>query len=430
MTFSIARDDLRPYRPGTDGPWNEETASHLVRRAAFGSPPAAVRGALDAGPEAAAATLLGACEDTDDLRLLSGVTRRLDDIGAVQAWWLYRMLHSPAPALEKLALFWHGHFATSQRKVDRARLMMRQIELFHRLGPGPFDDLLLAVARDPAMVVWLDGNSNRRGEPNENFARELMELFSLGIGNYTEKDIQEAARAFTGWHERESEFWFNARAHDDGVKRIFGREGAFGGDDTVRLCAESPACARFIARKLCRFYVHPEPAPETVELLAELYTSCGRDARRFLTALWSSRAFYRREARRALVSSPVEFAVGSIASLGARVNARELARAIALMGQDLLRPPSVKGWDGGSAWINSTTLLARYRFSAEVGEEGELDIEAPWSEIEALGAAGVIRRFFPEGLDPEVEGDLLRAADGDVRLAVVGALELPEYQFI
>lgn len=430
--LELSATDLERFRPGTDGDWDRSAASHLARRAAFGAPPGLVERLLASGPERGAQLLLEPAENDDGVRLLTDVTERLNDLGAVRAWWLWRMLFSPSPAVEKLALFWHGHFATSNRKVERPRLLMGQVRLFQRHGSGAFGDLLLEVARDPAMVIWLDGNSNRRGEPNENFARELMELFSLGLGNYTEEDIREIARCFTGWHERHGEFYFNSGAHDDGTKSIFGREGPFGGEDAVRLCAERRACARFIAGKLFRFYVHPHPSERTLDLLADRYEVAGRATGPFLADLWSSRAFYREDVRGAIVASPVDFAVGSLATLDARIDTKKLAEAIGLMGQELLEPPSVKGWDGGDAWLDSTTLLARYRFAVEVTGDGggALDARVPWEALEAAGPDGVIARLFPDGLATGVHSDLVEAAAGDIRLLVAGGLELPEYQYI
>ena len=431
MTIDARPSDLEAFRPETDGPWDPRQAAHLCRRAAFGSPPELVDRLVREGhPVAAMSTLFDSTEDDDALDLLGDVTARGRNFESVQGWWVYRMLFSRAPAREKLSLFWHDHFATSQRKVRNPRLMMGQVELFLRLGAGVFDDLLLAVARDPAMVLWLDGNTNRRGKPNENFARELMELFSLGIGHYTEQDIQEAARAFTGWHEREEEFWFHRRSHDSGPKTVFG-ETIESGEDVVKLCASRPAGARFIASKLFRAYVHPEPSSGLEALLGETFERDGRRVDTFLRRLLASRLFYRDDVRRSIVASPAEFAIGALATLGARANTTEVAESMAGMGQDLLRPPSVKGWDGGLAWINSTTLLARYRYAMEIAAGyGSLDAVVPWEEIESGGTEGVIARFFPESLPPTVTRPLFEAADGDVRAFVGGCLQLPESQYV
>ena len=226
-----ARERLEPFRPGKDGPWDYSAAAHLARRLTFGSPRKLVREILEGGPRAAPAALLADRDETPEMKAVADSQRRIGSTEAIQTWWAHRMLRGNSPARDKLALFWHDHFATSDTKVRDARLMMDQVQLFIRRGPGSFHALLKAMAKDPAMLIWLDGNSNRRGEPNENFARELMELFSLGVGNYTEEDIKEAARAFTGWHVKNRKFWFNQRAHDTGSKTIFGMTGNLDGND-------------------------------------------------------------------------------------------------------------------------------------------------------------------------------------------------------
>ena len=282
------------------------------------------------------------------------------------------MLLGSSPAIEKLALFWHGHFATSARKVDDAKLMLRQIELFRQKGAGPFLDLLGGVARDPAMLVWLDGNSNRRGKPNENFGRELFELFALGIGNYTEADIKEAARAFTGWHVRDGEYWFNERRTTRARRPSSGAPGSGGATTSLKMSAEHEACARFISGKLFEFYVHPAPGPELRRELAALFRSTGGRTGEFLAKLLGSRVFHSKKARRALVSSPADYTVGSLRTIGARASAaKALAKSMASMGLELLAPPSVKGWAGGEAWLSSTTLLSRFGFSMGVGGESD-----------------------------------------------------------
>ncbi len=423
-----AAEALEPFRPGVDGPWDRAAASHLVRRAGFGMPPAAVDGVLAAGPRAAAEKLLLGDTPSSDEEFASETAGKLGTLDAAQASWVYRMLRGTHPAREKLALFWHGRFATSVRKVEDVRLMLRQVEVFRTKGAGPFADLLLEVARDPAMLVWLDGNSNRRGHPNENLAREIMELFSLGIGNYTEEDIKEAARALTGWHVKNDEFWNNERAHDTGEKEIFGQTGKFGGEDVVRLCAGRPACAEFIAAKLFEFYVHAGPSPELRREMGKCYSASGLKTGEFLIRLFSSRVFYSQRARRAIVATPADFAVGSLRTLTATASTRAVARAMAAMGQELLAPPSVKGWDLGLSWLSSPTLLSRLRYAAEVcGEAGQdLGAEVPWERLRAE-RPGIRQRFFPEGLPAAAAA---AAGEGGPRDVAAVCLQLPESQFI
>jgi uncharacterized protein (DUF1800 family) len=427
---------LLAYRPGVDGPWDRPTAAHLARRAGFGMPAPLLQTILSAGPEAAARDLLEPKPEVEDVEFTNRTASRLESVDGAQNAWVHRMLVGANAPLEKLALFWHGHFATSVRKVEKAKLMMRQIDLFREKGTGPFGDLLEGVARDPAMITWLDGNLNRRGKPNENFARELFELFALGIGHYTERDIKEAARAFTGWHARDGHFWFNERAHDTDVKTVFGHSGPFGGEDVLRLSVEHEACAGFIAGKLFEFYVRPGPSPELRRALAKAYRDSGFRTGEFLARLFSSRAFYSAESRRAIVATPADFAVGGLRTLGARASAKAVARSLAEMGQELLAPPSVKGWDMGQAWLSSTTLLARYGFAMGIagwsgsGAVDDLNPRLDWGRLSEGGGRAVIDLLFPEGLPVDVVAELVSGAKGDPQAVAMGCLELPEGQFV
>lgn len=428
------RERLETFRPEVDGSWNRAAAAHLVRRATLGAPRDIVDRVLELGPEKSPRFLLDLRGSQKGVDVVADSAWRVGNLESAQGWWVYRMISGTAPALDKLAVFWHGHFATSDEKVNNSRLMMRQIDLFLEKGTGPFGDLLIEISRDPAMLVFLDGNSNRRGRPNENYARELMELFSLGIGNYTENDIKEAARAFTGWHVRRDEFWFNKRAHDTSEKTVFGKKGDFGGDQIVDLCLEKPACPQFIACKLFEYYVRLKPDAKLGEALGGLYEACGKRTGEFLTKLWSSRVFFAKESRRALVASPVDFVVGSLRTLGARANGQQLAKVMSLMGQELLEPPSVKGWDGGMIWLNSNTLISRFRFAAALAGRDDLQATVPWDEFASSEKKSVVRnvvdRFFPESLPEAVVEALEEAAGDDAKLAVTGCLQLPENQYV
>ena len=283
------------------------------------------------------------------------------------AWWLGRMASAADPLGEKLTLFWHGHFATSAQKVQDAYLMWRQNDLFRRFARGPFGELTKAVSRDGAMIFWLDLQQSRASHANENFARELMELFTLGEGNYSETDVTEAARAFTGYRmdPRTEEFRFAPREHDATPKRLLGREGAYGGDDVVDLLLEQPACARFLARKLWAFFVDEDPAPELVEAVAADLRRTRYELRPVLTRLFSSREFYAEPARRTQIKSPVQWLVQTARTLEMDLppQPQVLVNALRQMGQVPFQPPSVKGWDGGRAWISTATLLARYNLA-------------------------------------------------------------------
>jgi hypothetical protein len=248
--------------------------------------------------------------------------------------------------------------------------MFDQNRTLRRHALGRFRPFLLEVSRDPAMLIWLDSNQNVKGAPNENYAREVMELFSLGVGNYTEKDVQEAARAFTGWHHTpdQAAFEFNRDLHDDGRKTLFGATGNFGGEDVLRLCADQPACARFLVGKLYAFLVSETPPPRA--LLAPLEDRFRRsdyDIADLVKTILGSRLFYSAHAVRRRVKWPVEYAVGAVRAVAPdRVPLGDLIDPLAKMGQVLFAPPNVKGWRTGTDWLNSATLLARNNFAETV----------------------------------------------------------------
>ncbi|GAC1499159.1 MAG: DUF1800 domain-containing protein [Vulcanimicrobiaceae bacterium] len=348
-----------------DGTFGRRQAAHLWRRAGFGGTVAQIdatatlgaRSAVDAfihpsGPEASfvefgpAATL---------------ANRKLR-VHAAQMWWLDRMLRAQHPLAEKMALFWHGHFATSIRKVP-PQLMVAQIDLFRRAGLGNFRSLLLAVSKDPAMLVWLDNRANNKAHPNENFAREIMELFALGLGTYTEDDVRDAARAFTGWTlDRSLAFVYNERLHHGGPQNVVGRTRKPTGDDVVATIVAQPIHQRFICRKLLEFFVYSDPEPELIDALAQTYALAGFDIARTVGTILRSNVFYSARAYRALPKSPLEFVVGSLRYNDVAAVPPETPYWLARMGQDPLAPPSVKGWDGGPTWINTATLLARFNY--------------------------------------------------------------------
>ena len=292
---------------------------------------------------------------------------------AIKEWWMREMVETPTPLAERMTLFWHGHFATSQQKVVRAEAMWRQQQLLRANALGSFRDLLHGVARDPAMLVYLDGARSRKEAPNENFAREVMELFTLGEatqgGGYTEQDIKEAARAFTGWSIEPADFSFRFRpgAHDRGIKTVLGRSGAFDGDQLLDVVLEQPQAARFITAKLWREFVSPTPDPREVDRIANRFRAGNYDVAIALRELLLSDAFWDRANRNALVKSPVELVVGSVRELGGEVrDMKPLVAKCAQLGQNLLVPPNVKGWPGYTEWINATTLLERKRFADQL----------------------------------------------------------------
>ena len=292
----------------------------------------------------------------------------------IKTWWLREMLESDAPLQERLTLFWHNHFATSQQKVVRSVAMWNQHQLLRGQALGSFASLLHAVAKDPAMLAYLDGANSRKEAPNENFAREVMELFvlgeasqaALGLGGYTEKDIREAARAFTGWSLERDTFTFRFRPllHDAGDKTVLGTTGRLDGDGVIDILLRQDAAARFVVRKLWLEFVSPTPVDAEVERLAQAFRASGYQLAPLVKKLLASEAFWAPENRTALVKSPIELVVGSMRQFNVAVpDTLPLVLKSAQLGQNLLVPPNVKGWPGYTQWITASSLLERKRFS-------------------------------------------------------------------
>ena len=350
-------------------------ASHLLWRLGFGASQADIDSTVKAGlaktldqyiPTDPSKTPTEMQEFTETEPLLRLTALDSDNIGQLKAWWLYRMRFSKHLLLERVALLWHNHFATSNAKVQSVAQMFDQNQLIRKHALGSFRELLQGMAKDVAMLIWLDSNSNRKRQANENFAREIMELFSLGVGNYTEKDIQEAARAFTGWHVRNDKFWFNKIQHDYGQKTVFGKTKNFDGDQIVDLCLDQPAGPRFVALKLLREFVTDTPSKELIQALADRIRHHNYQMTPILRELFASQAFFSAEHRQSIVKSPVQLVMGAFRSLEARPNFGNSAQLIGELGQNLFEPPSVKGWEGGRLWVNSATMLQRMNFAGEL----------------------------------------------------------------
>jgi uncharacterized protein (DUF1800 family) len=368
------------YRPDAQAPWDVRKAGHLYRRAAFGATLAELDAAVDAGPDRAVEQLLRGRPDPEGDAVwttMSRAIRQSNNGEQLPALWLYRMLYSTHPLREKLTLFWHNHFATSNLKVQNAGYMLGQYELMRRHAQGNFRQLLLDMSRDPAMMVWLDTIQSTRQQPNENYARELMELFSLGIRNsrrpdqrnYTEQDIREAARAFTGWRIQAGQAVFQANQHDDTEKNVLGQRGRWRGADIVRICLEQESAPYFVCRKLFKFLVSESiaPTPELLEPLATEFHRSDYDFGALVERVLRSNLFFSAQAYRTKIKQPVDYALGIVRGLeghGAGEGRRglgsvELSKALEGLGQRLFYPPSVAGWDGGRAWLNGQTFLLR-----------------------------------------------------------------------
>ncbi|MHC5111770.1 MAG: DUF1800 domain-containing protein [Planctomycetota bacterium] len=373
--------------------WNEERAAHLLRRAGFGGTEAEIAQLTEAGLHPAVDQMIsgtGKSPDSEEDRFSCsrfgrpallrsylqelpekerGETRqrlravRLYELESMRAWWLRRMATTRHPLREKMTLFWHGHFTSGAVEVQSVNLMADQNALFRRHAVGSFRDLLFAVTQDPAMLRYLDNNQNRKQHPNENFARELLELFTMGPGHYSENDIREAARAFTGWATGVRGFRFRPAWHDRGTKSFLGERGQLNGDDIVRIILRQRATPEFVARRLAVFFVRDDPPDDLVKALAAEFRRNSYDIAATLRELFLSEAFYSPQAMFNKIKSPVQLVIGTLRTLDIKeADFRLLAAQVRGMGQDLFQPPNVKGWDGGRAWLSSSTWYKRQQF--------------------------------------------------------------------
>jgi len=403
--------DLRPIGAGD---WNYERAAHLIERAGFGATPGEIQRlaamtpgkavesiidyesidvsnladfdesamwdpGMDPFPPSRAEAVRIAREKGSALGvavLPDGASRRLQRVvdkffyglranvletRRLALWWQQRMLTTPRPLEEKMTFFWHGHFATSEAKVRDYRMMLIQNRMLRSLATGSFRDLLLGIMRDPAMLVYLDNGENVKDHPNENFGRELLELFTMGIGNYTEQDIREASRAFTGWTNDVLKFRFDWELHDAGPKIFLGRKGNFGGEEIVDIILAQPATAEFIAAKLYRFFVRQPISDATRAALGKIFRGAGYELKPLLKAIFLSRDFYSVPSVATQIKSPVQLFVSTYRKMGLAKapTAPDLNQLTGALGQSLLYPPNVAGWSGGRTWITPATLLER-----------------------------------------------------------------------
>jgi uncharacterized protein (DUF1800 family) len=450
------------YRPSADSPWDLKKVGHLYRRASFGATHKELEAALHQGPDKTIDQLFqgGAGQDAFD-RGTARLARSIADANngpQASAWWLYRMLYSPHPLREKLTLFWHNHFATSDAKVNNAGYMLGQYELMRWYALGSFHMLLQEISKDPAMMVWLDTSQSKKQMPNENYARELMELFSLGIGNYTETDIREAARAFTGWRIEKGKAVYKPDEHDDGEKTVFGKKGKWTSADIVGFCLEKPVAARFIVEKLYRFLVS-ESVPGTPELIEPLVVGF-RDSDYSFGALVErilrSNLFFSPGVYRTRIKAPVDFALGIVRALEGRIGTTALAQALQELGQHLFFPPTVKGWDGGPKWLDGHTLLFRQNLALAMTSTEDARFGRrtdPAALVRRYGKKSdsdvvsfFLGLFLDDDVSPETRSNLLKyqqqirkqpfpvywteqdAADHRVRSVCHLVLSLPEFQ--
>jgi hypothetical protein len=411
------KDDLAPI---ASADWNYDRAAHLLTHAGFGGSPAEIQKLADVGLERAVRSLVhyesipnpkmqpfvesGLWDSTlngfpesrpeaTDRALKSGASMGVDVKPAgnrpVQAvsdrffywlratmletrrlgyWWANRMVQTSHPLEEKMALLWHGHFATHENKVRDYRKMMQQIELFERGATGNLRDLTVKVAQNPAMLYFLDAQYNVKGAPNENFAREVMELFTMGVGNYSESDVRECARAFTGWYFDNLTFKVNPEKHDGAAKTFLGRTGNFDGVDVIRIIFEQPVTAEYLAAKIYRFLVRDELSPDLRRKLGAVLRANNFEVKPLLTVILSSKDFYSQASYGGHIKGPVEHLIAMMKHLGVDEvpGVPDFNQSTIAMGQHLLNPPSVAGWAGGKAWITPGLLIARGNVAREV----------------------------------------------------------------
>jgi len=284
----------------------------------------------------------------------------------LKRWWMLHLLRTKAPVNEHMTLFWANHFTSSLEKVEQPRLIYQQNQLLRKNAMGNFRKMLHDIARDPAMLVYLDGSKNVKGSPNENFARELLELFTIGIGNYTEVDVQAAASAFTGWgvDRNRGKFIYDSRKHDNKRVTFLGKTGSFTGDQIIDIILEKPKTAQFITKKFWKEFVSDMyPEQKLIQQWAATFQKSNYDIKTLLAEILNSDAFWSAKYRGTLTKSPVDLLVGTLRTLPyPKFSDQQLVHISQLLGQDLFDPPTVKGWDGGTAWIDTQTMLVRTSF--------------------------------------------------------------------
>jgi uncharacterized protein (DUF1800 family) len=381
--------------------WNTATAAHLMNRAGFGGSPQDIENLRQLGLDRAVSWFVDYEKIPDNTpapdwaepdpemlarrQAIQGAadpeTRRMlqqqqseelnSQMADLRYWWIRRMALGSRPFQEKMTLFWHGHFATSFDKVQLPYFLWLQNETLRQNATGNFNLLLIAVSEDPAMLLYLDGARSNKKAPNENFAREVMELFTLGEGHYTEQDIQQAAKAYTGWglSKNRLRYEYHPYNHDNGPKTIFGQTGNYSGEDVLNLICARPDCAQFITKKIWRFFVQDEPPQPVIDALAAEFQKSDLDLKRLMGVIFRSKEFYAPTVIRSQIKSPVQWLIASAHQLQAPLPTQAMSLVmLRQLGQELFNPPNVKGWDGGIAWITTNNFLDRCNFAAALVE--------------------------------------------------------------
>ena len=394
------------YQPSDNEPWNLQRAHHLHRRAGFAATWTELQRDLRSGPGLSIDRILNQHLRKVDAKgsfeaRVRHVGRTASGPRRLQAWWLLRMLEGPDPLIERLTLLWHNHFATSMAKVPLP-LMRRQNEIFREHATGRFGKLLADVLRDPAVLLWLDAPANLKEHPNENLARELLELFTLGVDQFTERDVKETARALTGWTVVDNEFSFDRRLHDSGPKEIFGQKREFTADDVIRRLVRHPMTARRLAYRLCLALFGEGAVPSVaMEQFAQQLNEHDLDIRWGVETILRSRGFFAEANIGTRVQSPVEYVVGCVRKLELLDPAPStvlLAEQAAEMGQELFFPPNVGGWSGGRHWITTRWMISRTNYAWAL-VRGEL-----WPRRRTWNPLALPKRSgCAEGVGPSIE---------------------------
>jgi uncharacterized protein (DUF1800 family) len=458
---------LQPYSPTPDDPFDSVKAAHLLNRAGFGGTPAEIARVQEMGPAKAVDWLLDFPDhtaeqdgkDLPDLSSIDGYPKDYRDIAkslvgktpeermalrkkqmeanreAIKVtigWWLHRLAFGEHPLQEKLTLFWHGHFVTSDKDERSASLMWKQNELLRQNAVGNFRTFVRAISRDPAMLDYLNNSQNRKAHPNENYARELMELFTLGIGNYTEQDVKEAARAFTGWAHDGDDFVYRKFDHDTGSKTFLGRVGNFDGDDIIDIVLSQHVAAKFVGTKLFRFFAFEDVDDHLSEAIGNEFREGKYDIRPLVKMILTSKAFYSPTAIGSQIKSPIQLVLGTIRQMNLPIpQVQVLLYSLNQMGQVPFAPPNVRGWPGGRMWINTSTLFVRYNAGVRL-LGGQIPSDFQSTEPQAIVAYWVARLIQRPISDDKRQ--VLIASLGDsprsdsVHKMVQLIVSMPEYQ--
>ncbi|QDT99973.1 DUF1800 domain-containing protein [Gimesia aquarii] len=383
------------YQPTPQQPWTPSRAAHLHRRTVFGATWKELQRDLTGKPQDAVTRVLSdevradgvPDEFTSLANLIGNAATEQPNVERLKAWWIYRVLFTPAPLQERLTLMWHNHFATSNLKVNNLSLMKLQNDTFRKHATAPFGDLLHAMLRDPALLIWLDASSNRRGHANENLGRELMELFTLGIGNYSESDVKNAARALTGLTVKEGQFHFDSHRHDAGQKTILTKTGPFNADQLADVLLQNPATAKRLASRLIGEFFSEGVVNETAynELASQLRTT-NLDIGKAVETILRSQLFFSDTNINSRICDPLSFLIAPLRALelfDKPPSTLALSEWLQRMGLDLFYPPNVAGWPGHRTWLTTRTVIARANYAAAV-VSGEVYRPAYVSDLQEL----------------------------------------------